>query len=719
MAEQIRGSGQFGLDGPYSMGTGAIDEDGRLLPGGLPALWQQIAPNFKNSRQRILFTRDVTSGKVRAPVPRKHARNRNVFSPMLPGQILRPMHNHNVLSRKDAKLKRYTSGTGVTALARATRIEQWVNPMIDKLASWDEITGMLQDDGEMAGMVVPAGADWNRKPPPFRVDDSNQDSDILPEWWRDHDAMGIEAYVGKRDAMAKAYSAKNTREAFEEALRDWELDNPEIKVRLIHATDCVPVGLRIDGDGPSVQGLLIRSLWTRHELIRREFIWGNGPLLSEMPKEGPRDVEVLEGWLTDGNGMPYLVYCIQGMPTVWGGGASDRDWAMVDLHKKYGMTKLHAFYEYGWHRSVRDPDMRGMPFSYPTASAELSMQAMVGAAIVNFWSRGHGARGFKIDVNTPREAYMDDSGLRKVSWEPGGDIPILPGEVVDLLPQVLSPDVWRIFDVLDGTVASEGPPPGAFGGEGPGSGRERTVIRRHIEDSQAQILAGSLRMKQKLGMGVLELACTMTSKGKCRPIPTETKIPIATEGKGNDRRGLIVTLDPTDCQRNYSLEAYFEPNLADNLGMAELAKGLVQAGLRPRRWFHEQILGDTNPEQTEAEIVSDHLIYSEEGLADIRQLADQIQNNERSKQRDKLRADGRVSPSGAPLAMAGGLRGPGGGGAPAAMGGPQTPAAGGPGPVGVSLPTSPQGMLGGQVAADLQTGPARGDEQALALGGPA
>lgn len=717
-AGQIRNSGVYGLDTAAAVGRGQVDDRGRILPGALRAMWDDVAPNFAQSRARIRFTNDVTMGKVKGPVPRKKSRNARIFTPLLPQQILRPTHNHNVLTRREPKLKRFTSGIANAPLERATRIEQWVDPFTRRLVSWDQLTGMVQDEAELGALVVPAGADWIRTPPPWSASNDPNDTDPLPEWWRDGDGRGLgdDEYKGKEHELAYKRSGRKTREAYEEALADWELENPPIRVRLVHAEDCVPIGLSIDGDGPKVQGLLIRSLYSRNELIRRAFRWGDGPLLEQMSNSGPRDVELFEGWMTDASGLPYVVYSVQGMATRWSDGM-DSDWAMIDLSQPRfgGQTRLHAHYEYGWWRAVRDPDMRSIPFSFGMAGADLASQSMIGAAIANFWNRGHGSRGIVPNKDAPRDAYMDGSNPRKIAWEPGGDLPVLPGEVVDMLPQVISPDAWKVLDVLSGLNAQEGPPPGAYGGPGPESGRERTVIRRHIEDSQAQILAGSLRMWQKIGMSVLELAAGMTKHKVCKPIRVATQVPIATDGKGNQRKGLIVALDPHDVQGNYGLKAYFQPQPGDNLALAEQAKGLVEAGLRPRRWFHEEIMGDESPEQTEAEIVSDHMVYDEEGQADIRDLAMRLRNDERKRELDMLRQQGAVSPSGAPLSMAGGLAGPPDVGA--AGGAPMVPAAAGV-PIGVSNPSSAQGMLGAQVAAGMQTGPIRGDEIALQQGGP-
>lgn len=719
---QHTNSGAFGADRPHAIRGDVLDDRGRIAPEDLPIIWNDTAPHYAESRKRILFTNDVTSGKKRAPVPRKHARNRDIFAPLLPSQVLRSLHNHNVLARKEPRLKRYTSGTALAPLSRATRIEQWANPMTAKLCSWDELSGMLQTEGEMGAIVCAAGADWLRDPPPFKARNAAADDDPLPEWWRDADGLSIQEYLGREEELRLKRDGVKTRDAYEQALFDWEVENPAIRCRLIHAEECVPIGLRIDGDGPKITGLLVRSLYTRVELMQRQFIWGRGPTLDAMTCEGPRDVEMLEGWLTDAYGLPYVVYCVQGMATRWKDGNTD-DWAMIDLHEKYGQNRQFAFYEYGWHRPTRDPGARGMPFAYPFASGDLAAQAMVGAAVVNFWNRGHGARGIRPDPGAPREAYMDGSAPRKISWEPGGDIPVLPGEVIDMLPQVISPDAWRIIDTLQGANDSEAPSKGSYGGAGPESGRERTIIRRYVEDAESHILDGALRMWQKIGSGILELGALMTERKACRPIPVPAKLPIATDGRGNKRRGKIIVLDPMDCQRNYELEAYFQPQPGDNLALAEQAKGLVQAGLRPRRWFHETIMGDESPEQTEAEIISDHLVYGDEGQAEIRELAAQIRNDEREKDRGRLRAMGKVAPSGAPLALGGGLMGPGG---PAMAPGPGGPvvaapalaAAGGPGPVGVSPPTSPQGMLGGQVSADIGGAAIRGDEQALGMGVP-
>jgi hypothetical protein len=703
-------SGAFGIDTAPSLGRGATDGDGRLRPEGLQPLWNEVAPRFAESRRRILFANDVSMGKVKAPIPKGRSRNHRIFAPMLPHQLTVPLHNHNVLGRKRPRLKRYTSGTATAPQERATRIEQWVNPMIEKLVMWGELIGMLQDEGEMGAIVAPSEVMPQQSPPPFNVDPYDPSSPPREEWLRDAGGRGIEAYFGREDELVRNRDGKKTAEAYEQALEDWRLDNPPIDVRLIHATDCVPIGLRIRGDGPYIEGLLIKGEYSRTELIRRQLVWGTGPQLEALSRSGPRDVTVYEGWLTDENGRPYVVYSVQGLATRWQGG-NDDDWAYIDL-AKFGMTRQLTFYEYGWHKPVRDPDMRGVPFAYPFASGWLAAQAMLGAAVANVWARGHGARGIRPDPNAPASAYLNGSEPRKISWEPGGDLPVLPGEVVDMLPQVISPDVWKIFDLLMGGAAEEGPPPGSFGGPGPESGRERTVIRRHVEDAEAQIFDGGLRMYQKIGIGILELASVMTRKELVSPIPVATTVPITQGGRGTRRTGLIKALDWRDPQGNYALEAQFLVRPGDNLAVAQQAAEFVMKGLWPLRPFLEDFMGAEQPEQIIAEILSDKAINSDQGVAELMDLAARLRNEEREQQKAQLAADGRVAPlSGTPLAITGGLPQPGA--ARGAPPGPGAPAA--PTMTGVPANLSPgAAILGSAVGSEMEVGPQMGDARLIA-----
>jgi hypothetical protein len=112
----IRNSGAYGADGPYILSEGNFDDRGRILPEALSPMWLDLSKNLVDSRKRILFVNDVVSGKKRGPVPRKHARNRDIYAPPLPSQFLRSLHNHNVLSRKIPQLKRYTSGIDTAPL---------------------------------------------------------------------------------------------------------------------------------------------------------------------------------------------------------------------------------------------------------------------------------------------------------------------------------------------------------------------------------------------------------------------------------------------------------------------------------------------------------------------------------------------------------------------------------------------------------------------------
>jgi hypothetical protein len=162
-----------------------------------------------------------------------------------------------------------------------------------------------------------------------------------------------------------------------------------------------------------------------------------------------------------------------------------------------------------------------------------------------------------------------------------------------------------------------------------------------------------------------------------------------------------VTLDPTDVGSNYTLEAEFSPKPGENLALAQQAAEFVDKKLRPRRWFHEDICGDADPEQTEAEIASDDMLYGEQGQSEIHDLAMAMLGDETAQQRLKLVEDQRISPlTGTPTSITGGLGGP----PPGAPGQPPT-GPGSPHLTGIGLP-SPGGVsLGGQVSAAMETGP--------------
>jgi hypothetical protein len=697
--EQTR-SGVFNVDVVPLRSAGYAD-DGRVRPDMLLSIWNEIAPNFTESRKRILESDAVTMGKRRAPVPRKYARNRDVFGPRLPQQITVPLHNRNVLGRKEPTSKRYTSGTGEAPLSRATRIEQWANPMMKKLVSWGEMVGILQDEAEMAAIVCPTEVRREIIPPPF--EDVN--SKPLQTYWRDKEGKDLAAYLGREKEFQR--DRKRTAAAYEEALRDWEIEHPAIDVRLIHATDCVPVGLRITGDGPVVDGLILRSKWSRSKL-RGEFRW-----LEPSGASSSQDVILYEGWLTDAVGVPYVVYSVNGFATDW---ADDGSEAFIDLHERYGMTKLLCYYEYGWHRNVRDLDARGLPFAWAFKDFWLSMQAIMGGAIANVWANGYGMRAIVPNKDAPKEAYMAGSEPRTFKFEPGGDLQVLPGQPVDLLPQNISSDVWRLLDFMERSVNGEGPPPGSFGGEGPGSGRERTVIRKHMEDAEAQIFEGGLRLHKKISQGVLELGCLLTER--FRPIPVATTGIVARPKGGAGPSSQIVTLDPTDVGSNYTLEAEFAPKPGENLALAQQAAEFVDKKLRPRRWFHEDIMGDPDPEQTEAEIASDDMLYGEQGQSEIHDLAMAMLGDETAQQRLKLVEDQRISPlTGTPTSITGGLGGPPPG-QPAPPPGAPGQAPTGPGSphlTGIGLPSPGGASLGGQVAAAMETGPMMAD--AIQTGG--
>src|SRR6266542_2462359 len=536
-------SGAYNSDLPYLVDDRSVDRDGRVSPGALQSLWTTHSKRFSESRKRILFAQDVATGKVQCPVPRKLAKNRRVFFPMLPQMMTMSLHNHNVLSRKEPRYKRYTGGVGIAPLSRATRIESWVDPYTKRLVSWDELIGMLQDEGELAWSVLPTEATVTPEPPPFE----DADGTIRRTWWRDEAGRDLGEYRGREGAFRR--DEQKTSDAYEEAWKGWRLDNPHMSVELIHATDCVPIGLRITGEGPTVDGILKRETFSRSNLLQKRLRWGAGYQMEPSAFGGTEDVILYTGLLPDGHGYPYLIYSVQGAAVTWWEDGEAGDWAIVDLQREYGMTRGLWGYEFGWHKSVRDPDQRGVPFMFPFGQAMLAKQAILGASIVNLYQRGVGARGIRPDPQAPPEAYLDGSEPRMIEWEPGGALPVLPGEVVDIAPAQMSSDARWLTAELSADVASEGPPAGAFGGEGADSGRERTMMRKHMEDAEAHIFSGGLRTMTRIGRSVLELECLLQRVKEWPPDPIVTDVLLA-EGSPGERRQQLVTLDPDDIGGN-------------------------------------------------------------------------------------------------------------------------------------------------------------------------
>lgn len=696
-----------------------VDIPRRVEGDKVAELWFRTDNRFPESRKRIIFTRDLQRGAIGVRLPATYVgRNKELNDVLVVSHPIKktlPIQMTAKTSKKFEKavIKRNALAPNDGARKAATDFETWENAVCDELLPRRRVAGGLIQWGELGLFFLPSPAEWLKSPDymdTVTAADGTERRTPRPRYNRDARGRAPdESGYTKRDEGASSRAHREDHDAY-------LARRLPFVVRVESPLNCVPILARGRGREPwDTIGIVVRTLYEREELIRRQYRWPGMDNTALIPMDaggGPYgaygQVYLYEAWMLDEDGNPYISYACGGQPTTMADDAP----ALIDLKQEYGLTRLPCRYLWGNHLEDDNPDERGVPLLDPIGGAILNVEAHLTHELV--YGRRTAFPGFGIDINPdlPSAAFLDDKGqLKDITMPSDGGVVLLPGRLAPLMAPRTGDSLRYVTQQLLGQVSDSTPDASVMGGGGGSSGHQDIIQNEYFEASQEMVLESCRQALEFVGECAAELACT-AARGEWAVLDGKgVEIPVYVNAEvtpGNDTektsplRKISAFKERWVGPGIYDLTAVYpnEGNLAEIQQTAELAdKGYAT--------FDDvmEARGKTAPEVERAKIDADRWLKSEAGQLYLAQRFAAYRGQLEEAEKAKLALDGRLSGGANPLPTAALAQ-------PALPGGmPAQP----PGPpmTGTAMPNMAASSLGGIVGGAIGAGAQMHDAQAV------
>lgn len=526
----------------------------------------------------------------------------------MPGRVLQKV----ISKRPGLSIPLGPKGLGITAQRLTTKVEQPLNAICeDKRAGfqWPRACALLTYEGFAASVTVLDPSDWKRHPSQwedeqsrtwkkrYRVDSAGRDEDH-------------ENYSGEvDDARARRMSELD--------LDVFRARNVPIRHRAIGIRQCAPI---FDGDTETVGGLIISQEFSTSYLKRRyEFgdaglmtpTGGNGEDSSgttRSPKGGT--LTLVEAWLYDEDGIPYVAYCVKGKHAVETRWKDDSygyggQLAVINLKERFGLDRLPVTWRFGLGNPGEiNADLRAMGLIEPFAQSWKSVRAKLTA--MNVACMWMGFPALIEESDTPMAQGIDNQ-------EPDNAPDILPMKITEARPgtrlralevQPFSPAVLEMIQLELGTAVDESP--GKSNKDQ--SGFSQSLAEAFEELAMTTVHTGLGELYEEHGSFVLEAGKRLPEHGKTKSGGAVKYAPImvfnATDVPTNDSDAREhrepMELDPDLIDETFTCVAQYTKSMS--IPEEQQSMEAVARNLKTRR-RHLEDTGDPAPETTELELM--------------------------------------------------------------------------------------------------------------------
>lgn len=667
----------------------------------------------------------------------------------LPQKFTLPLKVTAAIQDKRPKIKREPLGTSPVAQSRASQVESWLNAVLedDKIDCWDELADRVLNEAECLLVVQPSPSFWENCPDfldtideagykklskldkqAYTYDDTEaayvkqDEQGTVPKARYHVDSQGRPPDDGAYavDGAEFKRDDKKAAQLYQDELQDFYARKLPFVVRVVPADDCRPIW----SSGQKLEAVVIRSKFTREELIRKQYVWGSDmPLASPAGSSGSRsgspqqELTLFEYIGIDADYHPYIAYSVEGEPTMKRRGP-DADGnvladAVVDLFEEYGLNDLPCRYVYGSHfRSNPDNPVcpQGVPFILPLADLMLAKDALATAVTVDTCKKAFNGWFYKPDeemINKRPELFLEKGVPRKIQMLPWG-MTAVPGEIVPNVYPNIGAGAAPILQLISGAIQEDSPNPAAFGGGDTNSGFERSVIEDQALSAQSQVRRGLLDAWQWLATQLYEMGAKIGERAG-QPVPVYANVPVTGDEDSSSKPKVkrdIVKLKPELCGSVYDVQAYYPAQFGDNLARTQQLIDAWQKGACTFIEMRERGFDDEAPDETLAQLGAEAWYRSQEGQQYMLAQAAKYVGDEEMRQLFEAQSQGQVDANGTPIAMNDGV--------PPA----QPPAQFGPGQPGqnpmappaqpgmmTDMPNVAASQLGGIVSGAMSAGP--------------
>lgn len=654
-----------------------------------------------------------------------------------PHRLTGPQQVRQDLIAKQYEIKRPRMSGGQRASSVATRIEQPLQAiMLDEQAGfpWEAVNDVAVFEGLVFGTVSLDQSEWRKVEPLYpKGADSLADISRMDPRYAVDSAGRFRGDDGYDETTVDVDRARREHKADTD---DHMARHLPFRQRAYSIRSCAPI---FGGDqlNPTLEGLLIETFWSQREFRRK----GMYVSRSETDRDGAnlyplgaigegdtsasvgRLVKVIEAWLLDDDGLPYISYCVEGpdgkkLPAFrMGRDESDQrkptgryEEYIVDLSKiarkkrggtyeYHGWTRLPVSWGWGLGWSTTDLDKRTLPYTKPFQQGWRNFDMLMATAIATCVWMGFPALVEKVALTTLDDENLDEKTRSTPDIRPL-KITQVTGDITNIGGQAPSPAVFELMRMALGENKAEQ----AGGEEGAAaSGFALTLQEALKQNALTTVNTTVMRMASMHASFVLEGAKIL---GECYEPVLVYKLPdVLLEQKEPSDTGKPMPLDPALIGTNYDVKAVAKKVPGENPAKRQQDAALVKEGFYDTVWFLEED-GYSAPEEMAARVAYQQMLQSPEGQAATMRMLSQYTADTFVEQILAAQAAGQANAQGLPVGLADGTSPP-----PEMLAaGPQ--ATGGMDGLGTGNPAA--SALAGQVSAGLQTGPV---QNALAGGG--
>ena len=710
----------------------------RMSGADLDDLLQQHWDTMSRTRQAAQDERQVLAGEDRFVLPEDlvlAGAEHYVAEIPHPYTVPQRVRQKLIASRPSLNIPLGPKGLGITAQRQTTRVEEPLNAICEDDRAgfaWEDAADILLFEGWCAGITVVDPADWLKHPSPW--DDENE-----RVWKKRYRVNGKGQPAEDDDEVDDA----RARRMAESDLATFRARNVPIRHRSISIMDCAPIFGR---DPRVVEGLLVVQEYSLGYLKRRYHFEAHDLGLATItgrnnqtdgenltsPNGGQRTISLIEAWLYDDEGVPYVSYAIRGannrtVEARWKTRDQyDGDIATIDLHERFGLERLPVAWSWGLGTSDRNPDRRALPFTRPFSQGWRSVRAKLTSINIHVANRAYPI----LLEEDPIGAQAADAGLDAVDETPielkQMGITKVRGKITELGTQGISNDVYKAIDLELGSIESEAP--GKSNKDQ--SGFSQSMAEAFEAMALTTVRQGLAKLYEAHGSFVLEAGKRLPEVGKRNggsgyaPIMVfrSTDVPVS-ENPGNGDRHEPMELDPDLIDETFTVKATYEKSMS--IPERQQSMEEVERRLKTRR-KHLEDVGDNAPETTELELIAEDQRSTPEYQKYLMGLVAQVQGAEELEQIAQGQDEGVMNGDGLAAALGMGVQPPMmlppgmPPGPQMGMPAPQMPGAMVPGVpmdgsvTGFGGPTSGQAALAGTVGGGAMTGPIN---RAAAAGG--
>lgn len=672
---------------------------------------------MSNTRALATEARELLAGKLGIVLPETVTlAGADTWLGDLPHKRTGPQQVRQKLIAEQWEIKRPVTSGGPRAQSIATRIEQPLNAIMkDEDAGFpdENVKDNLLIEGICFSTVSLAPTDWRQKAtiyvPDRKMDEHGK---IDNKYVEDRFAMDRSGrFRGDKGYDESDIDLDAMQKEAEEERRAHQARNLPFRQRAYSIRQCAPIW----GSDFQLEGLIVETHWSAHEIRRRKMYVGkdkHGADCQLYPLgaigEGDsgsgtsgKQVKVIEAWLLDDDGKPYLSYYVDGkngLEYVFRMGKNGPEEYITDLSKIgrdkrgkwHGYSRLPISWGTGLGWSAADPDERTMPFTKPFQQgwrmADMIMTCVVASSL---WL------AFPALIEKVPFAQDDESLTEEDRKTP--DISMLKitqvtGDITNVGGQGVHPSVFQSLGILMGENKMEAP-----GGteQGADSGIGMSIAEATASDALTTVKRSALKMASRNASLVLEGAKIL---GECYddPIRVYQIADVLIEQENPSDTNQMLELEPGWIGTSYDVKAVEKRVPGSNPALRQQNAALVKEGFYDKAWFYEQE-GYPSPEEMAWRVQWETLINSEPGQQAILRMYTQYVSSDFVEQMQELIAAGQANQQGLPVGFADGVSPP----PDMLSAGPQ--ATGGMDGMGVPLPAEQQ--MNAAVGAGMQTGP--------------